>query len=61
VSAIVFWIGFALVFAGAPIASPANLLDLLMKDGPRKDFARQVGTGAMMIGGALVLLAWLAF
>ena len=57
--AVVFWIGFALIFAGA-FTVPMNLLDLLMKDGPRKELAEQVGTAAMATGGVLVLLAWLA-
>ena len=56
---VIFWIGLVLIFTGA-FTGPANLLDLLMKDEPRKAFAKQVGTGALAAGGALVLVAWLA-
>ena len=56
---VIFWTGFTLIFGGGMFAGPASLPELLMKEASRMKVAKQLGTGAMIAGGVLVLLAWL--
>ena len=53
-----FWIGFVLIFTGA-FTAPGRLTDLVMKDSPRKRSIDRLGIVAAIVGGVLVLVAWL--